>query len=814
MDNKRPQGRETNVTGNGGQINKRGAGLGTGPVGANKEGYKNRPTASNSNTAQSSKPLGSSSSQRSITRSGGRLGLILAVIVLLFLCRKSLFGGLDTTLGSNVVTGQSDLGSSVGVSSLLNMLSSSVEYTTSESDYSSYAASASTNTKLNRKVASGSREKRTEILGGGKDTVTIMVYMCGTDLESQYGMGTADLSEMCAADLSDKINLIVYTGGCSQWKTSGISNKVNQIYKINNGSLTCLEKDMGSVAMTKPETLSEFIKYCTKNYPANRQALILWDHGSGSISGYGYDEKNQSAGSMTLAGINKALKNGGTTFDFIGFDACLMATVENALMLADYADYMIASEETEPGVGWYYTNWLNKLSANTSMETLDIGKNIVDDFVDVCDKKCNGQKTTLSLIDLAELENTVPPALTEFAKSTNNLIKNDEYKTVSDARYATKEFAQSSKIDQIDLVHFAKNLNTTESKALADALQEAVKYNRTASCVSNAYGMSIYFPYKKANKVDQVVSTYDAIGMDAEYARCIQEFASLEVSGQVSQGGTNSALSSLLGNYSNITSGSSGGSVDTILNMLSGLSSGSQGFEASGLSTLAMSFLTGRQMSNDKAAAYLADNYFDASKLVWQKNANGKDAIMLSDKQWGLIEGVDLNVFIDDGEGYIDLGLDNVFEFDNDGNLLSSYDNSWVAINNQVVAYYHTGSDNGVFTGYVPAMLNGDRVELLVVFDENSKESYVSGARKVYTNNETETVAKSLIALKKGDKLDFVCDYYNYDGTYQDSYKLGNTMTLSDTLYVSNVDISANKVNATFLFTDIYNQQYWTPVIP
>ena len=47
--------------------------------------------------------------------------------------------------------------------------------------------------KLDRSVAQGARDKRTVIRGNGKDTVTIMVYMCGTDLESRSGMGTADL---------------------------------------------------------------------------------------------------------------------------------------------------------------------------------------------------------------------------------------------------------------------------------------------------------------------------------------------------------------------------------------------------------------------------------------------------------------------------------------------------------------------------------------------------------------------------------------------------------------------------------------------
>lgn len=243
--------------------------------------------------------------------------------------------------------------------------------------------------KLNTSVAPGVRAKRTAIKGNGKDTVTIMIYMCGTDLESKYGMGTADLTEMANA-ATDNLNIIVYTGGCKQWKNSIVSSSVNQIYKVEPGGLRRLERNMGSAAMTKPSTLSSFIRYCAKNYPADRMDLIFWDHGGGSLSGYGYDEKNSPAGSMSLSGINEALKAGGITYDFIGFDACLMATLENALMLTDYADYLIASEETEPGVGWYYTDWLTRLNANTSISTLEIGKYIVDDFIKSATRRVRG----------------------------------------------------------------------------------------------------------------------------------------------------------------------------------------------------------------------------------------------------------------------------------------------------------------------------------------------------------------------------------------------------------------------------------------
>ena len=208
-------------------------------------------------------------------------------------------------------------------------------------------------------------------------------------------MGTSDLQEMAAANIGSKVNLLVYTGGCSSWRNNIVSSKVNQIYQVMQGGVKCLVKDAGTAAMTNPDNLASYIQWCAENYPADRYDLILWDHGGGSVSGYGYDEKYKSSGSMTLSGIQKALEKGGVKFDFVGFDACLMATAETALMLGNYADCMVASEETEPGVGWYYTDWLSKLGKNTSMSTVETGKNIVDDFVTTCAKKCRGQQTRL-----------------------------------------------------------------------------------------------------------------------------------------------------------------------------------------------------------------------------------------------------------------------------------------------------------------------------------------------------------------------------------------------------------------------------------
>ena len=669
-------------------------------------------------------------------------------------------------------------------------------------------------------MAAGARAKRTEILGGGKDTVTIMVYMCGTDLESRSGMGTSDLQEMAAAKLGSSVNLLVYTGGCRQWKNNVVSNSTNQIYKVESGGLRCLEKDMGSVSMTKPETLTKFIKWCTKNYPANRNMLIFWDHGGGSLSGYGYDEKFKSSGSMTLKGINDALKSAGTAFDFIGFDACLMATTENALMLNSYADYMIASEETEPGVGWYYTDWLTKLSANPSMSTLEIGKNIADDFVTVCNQKCAGQKTTLSVVDLAELSATAPEELSDFSAATSALLQGNEYKTVSNARSSAREFSSSSRIDQVDLVSFAIRMGTQEGADLAQALLGAVKYNRTSSNMTDAYGLSIYFPYQKVSQVDNAVATMEAIGMDDDYMRYIQQFASLETGGQAVSGGASSPLFSLLGgSYGSGSAGSYGGSAgsaDMISQLLGGLLGGDLGGVA-GLTGSNSSFL-GKGLDADSAAQYLAENRFDASALQWQTDsASGRKVIRLEEDQWKLVQGLELNVFFDTGKGYVDLGLDTVYDFTDDGALLGEYRGTWLAIDEQPVAYYHEDTyDDGtnyMITGRVPVLLNEERADLILVFDNDHPYGYIAGARFDYRDGETATVAKALSALEPGDTLQPLCDFYGYDGSYQNSYRLGAPMTVTENMHISDVYIDETAAEATYRFTDMYQQTYWTPVM-
>ncbi|MCK5130308.1 MAG: peptidase C11 [Clostridiales bacterium] len=798
MKKKSNTGRKKRVTPASGSVYKRGSGINSsGPVGQ-KDGYtkrkKQRTQSSNQgmqmDTQQSNQGTPSifnSASSTGNRESGSKWSLkkilIIAAVLIVgyFLLRNFLGSGSNVNLAPNTNNNNSN--------QIVNNDTNALQ--------------------LNTTVSDDARDKRTVIQGNGKDVYTIMIYMCASDLESKSGMATADLQEILNADISDKVNIIVETGGAKTWKNNIVSNKTNERYQLTEEGMIRLEDNLGRKIMTDPDTLSDFIKYTKKNYPADRYALIMWDHGVGSVKGFGYDEfaLNQT---MTLDEINTALDDANCIFDFIGFDACLMATYETALMLDQYADYLIASEETEPGIGWYYTDWISELSKNTSMSTLEIGKNIIDDFIAACYQNSLRDKTTLSIVDLAELSSITPEPFKAFAMSTGALIESEEYKMVSDARSGTREFGQTNRLDQIDLIHLAQNIGTDEADDLIDDLQQCIKYNRTSNTISNANGLSIYFPYGKLSAVGSMLNTYEEIGMDEEYSDCIKSFANLEVGGQAVSSGSGNPLGSLLGSLT----GSSGGT-----NLIGGLlSSFLQGGNFGDILGGAPEDSNTDWVDPNQIAAsqdYYENNYFDNADLALTEKDGGY-VLSMTDKQWDMIQNVNLNVFFDDGEGYIDLGLDNVYEFDEDDDLVIGFDGTWIAINGQVVSYYFiseeiSGNDYTI-TGRVPAMLNDELVDLILVFDNDNPYGSVIGARTIY-QEDPSIVAKGLIKIQNGDVIDFVCDYYTYDEEYDDSYLLGDQLVVTGSLKISNVELDEAEWMVCYKLIDIYNNSYWTPAV-
>ena len=851
----RPQGRKKNVTGPGTGVQKRNETVGGGPVGS-QDGYAGRTGSSGGRSADGSRSGGSGG--------GSPLKLIIILLVLLFGggggLGALLGGGSSSSSGNSSYSGSSGNASGTGsvssynsysnnnsgaahtpsgsipghsqisgsgsdaLSSLLGMLGQNSNSVSSGS-YSGWSTDNNTG-ELDLTTADSIRPKYTSLKGNGRDRVTIMVYMCGTDLESRSAMATADLSEMNKASISDNVRVIVYTGGCSKWQNNIVSSDYNQIYQVTSKGLKCLVSNDGFSSMTDPENLTRFIQYCSKNFPADRNELIFWDHGGGSITGYGYDEKHARTGSMDLKEIHTALENAGVKFDFIGFDACLMATLENALSLSDFADYMLASEETEPGTGWYYTNWLTELSKNTSIPTTELGRNIIDDFIDVSARQAAGQSTTLSLIDLAELESTLPEEFSNFARDTIKLIEGKEYKAIASARGSSREFARTSKIDQVDVVSLARQLEKTTAtnigSGMIDAVLSAVKYNRTSRDMTDSYGLSIYWPKEKLSSVDTMVETYQGLGLDSDYTDCLRKLATIQASGQTVTGGsyspfdilpgTNNGASTYAGSYGSLYGGSA---TSAMTELISSLLFG-RSLESIGLNNENSRFLSESGLSEEDIAASLNGNIFDPSQLVWSTGID-QNTLHLKEDQWELVQELEMNIFYDDGEGYIDLGCDNIYNFNNDGDLVVDNERSWISINGQPVAYYFISSsydeDSYTIIGRVPCLLNGIRCNLILVFDDKNENGYIAGARYDYVNGETDTIAKSMYELNHGDQIDFLCDYYKYDKSFDSTHPLGKTISVDGDLVISNTYIDSKRSYVSYRFTDIFNQQYWTPVL-
>ena len=663
----------------------------------------------------------------------------------------------------------------------------------------------------NKNVSSDARKKYTNILGSD-DEVTIMVYMIGSDLESNYGMATKDINEMLYATIGENVNIILETGGAKKWNNNVISAKSNQRYLISNQGMMTLDKNVGLKSMTDPKTLTDFVKYSVSNYPANRYMLIMWDHGGGSVSGFGYDQyfpKN----TMTIDQISQSLKDANVKFDIIGFDACLMATLETAVALEPYSDYLLASEELEPGNGWYYTNWITKLSENTSIHSVDLGKIIIDDFISESSKASRRDKLTLSIVDLAELNGVMKKHLPSFSVNLSELVKGDDYKVVSNARSTSREFAQSQKLDQVDLVDFANKIGTTESKELASAISEAVKYNRTNN-VTNAYGLSIYFPYSSLSKMNSMVKIYDNIDMNTDFSDAVKSYATLSSSGQIvaqnNGSSSTSLIDTLLGNYSSGSTSSSNDILSLLTNSMSNQNSGV------GMNTI-MSLLGGGDWNSgidlNTISQFIGRNQVDTTQLELT-NVNDQQVLILSEEQWELISTIEFNVFVDDGEGYIDLGLDNVFEFNEDNDLIVDDDNTWLALNDNVVSYKflsdEVSGDTYKISGYIPAYLNDEFVHIMVEFSDINPSGEVLKAKKVYDDVDLE--AKGMIEIQDGDKLEFTAEYHSYDGSITDRYFISDPYIVSGDLNLSNITLTNTKIVYSYRLTDIYNNSFWLPV--
>ncbi len=333
---------------------------------------------------------------------------------------------------------------------------------------------------------------------------TLMIYMCAADLETRDRAATRDLRELVDAGITENgLTVLVATGAANVWHTPGIDAGSNQYFLADQNGLTLI-KDVGARDMCDAGTLRDFVAFAVHYAPAERMALVMWDHGDGPVNGFGYDERYRGPG-MGLHEMALALEAGlnGQKLAFIGFDACLMSAAECAGALSPVADVMIASQELEPGRGWNYTGFAGTLNQNPDCDIAKLGKEIAGDFVRDAFRASRGSAASLAVIDLGKIDG-VAAALSDLGGALDARMEAGALSAVARARASISSFGEadgeaSDLIDAGQLSSAFSRIAPAEAEKLIAAVKACVLYKKNSPLTPGLSGLSVFFPYATLN---------------------------------------------------------------------------------------------------------------------------------------------------------------------------------------------------------------------------------------------------------------------------------------------------------------------------
>lgn len=401
------------------------------------------------------------------------------------------------------------------------------------------------------------REPGVVLKGNGEDTVTVLMYVNGSNLESDDGEATIDISEVVEAGTSDKVNYLIQTMGTKKWESKfGIASNHSQRYKVVDGGLELVDDSLGQLDCTRASTLADFIKWGKENYPADRYILQFWNHGGGPVYGFGVDEFQSDDASLTIDEMRQALSDGGVYFDFIGMDCCIMSCMEVCMALYDFCDYTILSEEFESGLGWEYTGWVSALNNNSSISTVDLAKIAINDNVSANESdRTMGDKACMSLIDEAMIK-ILYTSWVDFAYANEDTLLGTNYSQqvkrskrshpmlgrsgygmdygYGDGGFFSnwdEEEYQLSDYYITDIMAVAQNVSSNEAAALSAAVSKTILYNRVTKENANMTGISVTLPYGDSNFYSSLKTIFNNCGIDSSYVEWLGKFVTAEGAG-------------------------------------------------------------------------------------------------------------------------------------------------------------------------------------------------------------------------------------------------------------------------------------------
>ena len=374
-----------------------------------------------------------------------------------------------------------------------------------------------------------------------KKAWTVAVYMAGdNNLDPNAYL---DLKEMKRVGSTANINIV------AQVDSASAGSKTTR-YQLTKGQASSLSKDakqkLGNQNTGDPKSLIDFVSWVAANYPADRYALVLWNHGQGwddtdifegersgsrrrprsnafrhaffrrtvekaAVAARHTDHTTRAIliddnskdflDNVEMQKVAKAaVAKFGGKIDLFGMDACLMNQIEVAYQLRKQSAFIVGSELTEPLDGWPYDRILAKLAKKPTMDPSELATTIVDDYI--ASYKSDGGPVTQSAVAVGRVE-AVATAIDALGTALLTSMGSPAAKeAIQIARLKTQHFDDNLNAN-VDLRHFCELLDSANVpgaiKAAAQGVRAALdsyvlKSGHLGVNVANAKGVSIYFP--------------------------------------------------------------------------------------------------------------------------------------------------------------------------------------------------------------------------------------------------------------------------------------------------------------------------------
>lgn len=622
-----------------------------------------------------------------------------------------------------------------------------------------------------------SRRSRDEEIPMGDGDWTIFVYLCGSDLESDGGAASSDIEEAFAAKGSGQVKVVYQTGGSYFWYQNINENRV-QRYLLEDGDLTLVD-EKPEANMGTASTLADFLSWGVSNYPSERMGLILWDHGSGSINGVCFDEQ-YDYDSLTLGELDHALNQVydqmTDRFEFIGFDACLMSTLETANVLTPYARYMYASQEMEPGSGWDYTSLLNNLAANPDQDGAQLGEKVCREYYDHCaDYGFGSQRSaTFSIIDLSKIDDVLISMNEAFRVVYEQGDLGDVTRAVLEADSFGGNSVSEGYSNMLDLGNMLDQLSRygQEVRDASQTLQSCVLYTMNGRLHKNASGLSVYYPVSIQGSEE--LKIFSQICPSNYYYALIDKIAYGAENGSAADYDNSTLLSDMadinewLGEESGFT-----GDVSTNAGEFADIEIGQMG---------------------------VSDIYFDEDG-IYTVSFDNMDELAYACCSVGMD---------DDADGFFYLGTTEEVIYDIDRNCVTdNFDGLWPCINDNLLALelVNTTDSCSIYTCNV--LLN-DEVEtnLRIEYDWEYDEWSVIGIWDGI-DEETGMASREVYELQDGDVI--TPAYYWFSVDDDEDWYYGDDIVVDGDLEITYEYLPEGVYYYCFELHDIYGNVYYTP---